>query len=203
MTTSKICGIAEIRTAKAAKTATTSTTAHFKCAISNFVVGRAGKNETEVFLLHLVVPSLPSFPSLQCRVVVSLQNTKNDWWPWKSFSGRSVGTVHTKGLHSTPPSIALLLPPPTFSVLNEVLPLLSYSLGRSAKRHIRRCWSTKYGGRDRTTGTKNRAPHSLRVVTITILVVLRLRRRFLTSPVRLSAIRYNAVMSQRLRAILS
>lgn len=107
-------------------------------------------------------------------------------------------------LHSTPPSIALLLPPPTFSVLNEVLPLLSYSLGRSAKRHIRRCWSTKYGGRDRTTGTKNRAPHSLRAATITILVVrLRLRRRFLTSPVRLSAIRYNAVMSQRLRAILS
>lgn len=204
MTTSKICGIAEIRTAKAATATTTSTTAHFKCAISNFVVGRAGKNETEVFLLHLVVPSLPSFPSLHCRVVVSLQNTKNDWWPWKLF--RSVGwncSHERTPLHSTPPSIALLLPPPTFSVLNEVLPLLSYSLGRSAKRHIRRCWSTKYGGRDRTTGTKNRAPHSLRAATITILVVLRLRRRFLTSPVRLSAIRYNAVMSQRLRAILS
>ena len=91
MTTSKICGIAEIRTAKAATTTTASTTAHFKCAISNFVVGRAGKNETEVFLLHLVVPSLPSFPSLQCRVVVSLQNTKNDWWPWKLF--RSVGRL--------------------------------------------------------------------------------------------------------------
>ena len=128
-------------------------------------------------------PSLPSFPSLQCRVVVSLQNTKNDWWPWKLF--RSVGRLELfTRKDSTPLHSAIhciVLPPPTFSVLNEVLPLLSYSLGRSAKRHIRRCWSTKYGGRDRTTGTKNRAPHSLRVVTITILVVrLRLRRRFLT-----------------------
>ena len=59
--------------------------------------GRAGKNEMDVFLLHLVrsfVCSSPPF--VLCRV--SLQNTKNDWWPWKLF--RSVGTVHTKGLHS-------------------------------------------------------------------------------------------------------
>ena len=150
MTTTKICGIAEIRTAKAATATTTQTTAHFKCAISNFVVGRAGKNETEVFLLHLVVPSLPSFPSLQCRVVVSLQNTKNDWWPWKLF--RSVGWklelfTRKDSIHS---AAALLyyrrqrFPSQTRCFPSQVTRSLTRS--RSAKRRIRRCWSTKYGG---------------------------------------------------------
>ena len=85
-------------------------------------VCRAGKNERDVFLLHLVAP-------LSCSAGrVSLQNTKNDWWPWKLF--RSVGwncshertPIHCSTIVLPPP------PPPTFSVPNEVLPLLSYSL---------------------------------------------------------------------------
>ena len=72
--------------------------------------------------------SLPSFPPLQSLVakhekrLVALEAFR---------VGRlEVGTVHTKGLHPLR-CRTIVLPPPTFSVPNEVLPLPSYSLTHS------------------------------------------------------------------------
>ena len=108
---------------------------------------------------------------------VSLQNTKNDWWPWKLF--RSVGwncshertPIHCSTIVLPPP------PPPTFSVPNEVLPLLSYSLPPSLTHSLGAQKDTSavvearnMEGQDGRTGLKIEPS----------LVVVRRRRRFLT-----------------------
>ena len=82
----------------------------------------------DVFLLHLVPPSLPSFPPLQSLVAKHEKRLV----ALEAFQvGRlEVGTVHTKGLHPLR-CRTIVLPPPTFSVPNEVLPLPSYSLTHS------------------------------------------------------------------------
>ena len=88
MTTSKICGIREIRAAAKAAEEQTSTTAHFIFPTSTTNVPSPTESVERARTKGTCFCSISSLLFL-LGGRVSLQNTKNDWWPWKLF--RSVG----------------------------------------------------------------------------------------------------------------
>ena len=87
------------------------------------------------------ISSLP-FPARQGE---SRCKTRKTTGGLGSFSGRSVGTVHTKGLQSIAPPLCYhrrhrqRFPSQTRCFPSLLSYSLPYSLARSAKRHIRRC----------------------------------------------------------------
>ena len=145
MTTSKICGIREIRAAaKAAEERADVDDSSFhisnvdnECAIS-LGVCRASKNERDVFLLHL----LPPFPA---RASLVAKHEKR----LVALEAFQVGRLElftrkdsNPLLHhcATTAATANVFRPKRGASPPKLLPTsLPYSLARSAKRHIRRC----------------------------------------------------------------